>query len=886
VPGLADFKYSARSFLRAPALTLALLVTIAVGIGSNASVLGFIRGFVSRNVPLPGSDTLVSLFARDEQDAFGPVSLEELRLLQAQTSAFETVGAVREIQSFVVIGGRSTVMSVAAVTPEAAGLLQLPAAGVFLSRRVWRTELSGKATARGETITIDGVAVPIHDLAPDWLEGLYDGRNVDVWVPLDQASLDGIDPRSHTLWAIARLRPGTPVARAHADLNASLTGARIAVLPYTGMTPEVAGGLFRMRQLLPAAAGAVFLIACANVAAFLLARSSARSLETSVRVALGASRAQLGRQLFADSALVAIVGGACGALVAFWTAGVVPALFFEQDAEHLSFAPDVGASLIASLVCVAITAVCGLVPFFEIRHDDPASVLRRESAGPSNAMRRVRTGLVVAQMACCCLLVISTGLLLAGFRTALRTSAGSKLGQPILASLEARLGFDRPDLGLEYFGAAEQSVSSLPGISSAAWVQTPPGSRPWWTAARVEPPDLPRRNVVLHVAAFTPKSLALVTLPPVAGRMFGGRDTTGSCRVAIVNDAAASDVFGGDAVGRSIEDPSGQRVEIVGVVTTRDVEGSPGRRPAIFYYAEQTPLPVEREGPATFRVPERPPPLSAVVASTAVSVNYFDAMGFTPTAGTVFPERLRLDDCRVGVINQEAAELYFGGRAAGGALIDGVGQRTTIVGVVHASLLRTSQRRPDPAVFLPMAQNFSPRMTLLLGTRQASENLVSSVRRELLAVRGGTARNVMTLEEHLSRTALAPERIASTLVGASAVMALALGVLGMYGAMAESARQRRREIALRIALGAQRWRVIRQVVIEGLRLAAAGAGVGLLASLVVARWLTRVTPAATSPALWVWLLAPLVLIAAVVIASVLPARRAVSVSPLAIMRDI
>jgi len=107
----------------------------------------------------------------------------------------------------------------------------------------------------------------------------------------------------------------------------------------------------------------------------------------------------------------------------------------------------------------------------------------------------------------------------------------------------------------------------------------------------------------------------------------------------------------------------------------------------------------------------------------------------------------------------------------------------------------------------------------------------------------------------------------------------------MYGAMAESARQRRREIALRIALGAQRWRVIRQVVIEGLRLAAAGAGVGLVASLVVARWLARVTPAAASPALWVWLLAPLVLIAAVVIASVLPARRAVSVSPLAIMRD-
>jgi hypothetical protein len=112
------------------------------------------------------------------------------------------------------------------------------------------------------------------------------------------------------------------------------------------------------------------------------------------------------------------------------------------------FAPSLSDVVVASAACGAITVACELLPVFEIRDDDPAQVLRRESAGPSLAMRRVRAGLVVAQMAGCCLLVISTGLLLQGFRSALATSTGSRLGTPVLATLETRAGFNRPDLGI------------------------------------------------------------------------------------------------------------------------------------------------------------------------------------------------------------------------------------------------------------------------------------------------------------------------------------------------------------------------------------------------------------------------------------------------------
>jgi predicted permease len=886
---VTDLHYSARSLTRTPGLALALLLTIALGIGSNASVFGFVHGSVTPNLPLPGIDRVVSFFGRDARDAFGPLSYESYLSLKARVDLFEWVGAARESQGSVVLGDRPAMMSLAAVTPEVADFLHFSSGdSAVISDRVRRTGLGTTAGADGERIRVDGVDTSVAGVAPDWLDGLYIGRAVDIWMPLRDASLQGLDRTSRTLWTLGRLRPGVSINQAQAAVNSTRSGVDvIGVVPYTGITPEVAVGMSRISWLLPAAAGAVFFMACVNVATFLLSRASGRSHETAVRVALGARRAQLARQLISDSVVISLAGGAFGLLLAAWTTRAMPALFFEQDAEHLAFAPDRPGILAACAACAAITIACGLMPLFEIRQDDPAAVLQRESVGPSNAMRRLRAGLIVAQMTLCCLLVISTGLLLKGFRTALRTGAGHRLGRPILATLHAPLGFTRPDLGLKYFEDAERAARSLPDISATAWVGTLPGSSPTWRSLRVEPPRLPFRDVVMDVAAFTPRSIAFVTLPPIVGRMFGGRDTAQACRVVIVNEEAA-DELGGDAVGRTIEDPEGQRVEIIGVVATRKVEKSTARhRPTVFYYADQTGTPLGQVGPGHFRVPETPKPVSAVLAANVVSPSYFAAMGVLPLAGRVLPEDPEPRGCRVAVINQEAAELYFGGNAVGGAVIDSDGRRTEIIGVVHSALIRTSQRRVEPTIYYPMAEEFLPQMTLILGARDGNDAVLASVRHQLDIVPGGTPGGVAvtTLDAHLSRTALAPERIASTLVGASAATALALGVLGLYGVMTDAVRQRRREIAVRVALGAQGWRVVRQLLVEGARLAGAGTVAGMLGSLLLTRWLARIIPNGGSLTVWVWLAGPLVLVGAVAIASVLPARRALMVDPLTIMRD-
>jgi ABC-type antimicrobial peptide transport system permease subunit len=185
-----------------------------------------------------------------------------------------------------------------------------------------------------------------------------------------------------------------------------------------------------------------------------------------------------------------------------------------------------------------------------------------------------------------------------------------------------------------------------------------------------------------------------------------------------------------------------------------------------------------------------------------------------------------------------------------------------------------------------MAQDFVPQMTLLLSAHDAGPDTQVAMRRRLEGVTGAAAPpSVTTLDAQLARTALAFERIATVLVGASAATALALGVLGLFGAMAEAARQRRREFAVRIALGAQRWRIVRQVLAEGARLASTGLAAGMLGSILVARWVARITPGAEVTSGWVWLAPPILLAVAVIVASVLPAHRAAAVDPLIALRN-
>jgi len=554
---LRDIRYSARGLVRSPGLTLALLFTIAPGLGSNVTVRGFIQGLTVRNSPVSARGRVVSLFGRDHYRGTGPVSYEDYLSLKRKFGVFEWVGAARVSQYVVKLAGQSVIKSVAAVTPNLSDVFHLSLdGGVVISRRVWQDEFRGEADVRGERVRIGDAEAGVAGVAPDGLEGMYGDRAIDLWMPLREGSLEGRDRSTRNFWVLAGLRP-------HASTS-EIGSGEINVLPYTGMTPEMAEGLSRAGTLLRVAAGLVFFIACVNVASFLLGRAALRSHEISIRVALGVSRGRLAQAIVLDSLVISSAGGVLSVLLAGWTSKVVPALLFEQDVEFLVLAPEFFSIVVASAAGVGIILACGVLPLFEIRLDRPPAVLGREGAGLSRTSRAVRAGLVIAQMACCCLLVICTGFLYEGLRESLQTSVSHRLGQPILATVQVH-----PDVevDLKYFRDVERAARSVAGASGMAWTARLPGSQPAWRSFRVEPQGLPRREVKMDVAGFTTDSDAQFSLPPKAGRLFGLRDQT--CRVAIVNEEAAEVLFGDDTAGRSIHDTAGMPVEIIGVVAAR-----------------------------------------------------------------------------------------------------------------------------------------------------------------------------------------------------------------------------------------------------------------------------------------------------------------------------
>jgi len=878
---LSEIRYSARKYIRTPGVTLALLSTIALGIGSNVSIYGFARGLTEPHSSLGSASRMVSIFERDSHGEAGPVSYEEYLRLKHNPNAFEWIGAARVSPVNVMIADQSAVLSVAALTPKLARALSLSTGkGGFVSYRIWQSEFGGKADVRGQQIRIDRVNTRVSGFAPSWLEGLYRDRAVDIWVPLEEKSLHEADRHTRNVWVLARLRRGISISEAQNSVRPIEVSEPLAVLPYSGMTPEMAGGMSRIGTLFRLAAGAVFFIACANVISFLLGRGFARSHETSVRVALGASRAQLAGELLWDSIAISIAGGAFGILLATWTVHVIPVLLFEEDAERLVFAPGLLSIVTAAATCVGITILCGLVPALASPSNRPESVLRQESAGPSKAMVRLRASLAIAQMTSCCVLLVSTVLLLDSLRVALQTSTSGRAGDPILITVQKQ---PSPDSGITYFRQVQQAAESMAGISGMAWAGQLPGSQPIWQSFRIDPPHLPLRDVTLNIAAFTADSLRLFQLPPRDGRLFGFEDQT--CRVAIANEQAAAELFGRQTVGRTIQEYTGPPVEIIGVVADKSHTAS---HPTIYYnHTDQIRLPLDRVATARFRA-AIPSELARVeLDANVVSQSYFDMMGLSLIAGRWFGEHPISGECRAAVINREAAELYFNGNAVGAAVIDDRGVRTPIVGVVRSRAFGSFQRHPEPAIYFPMRQDCLPRMTLIARARQVKDAVLLDLRRRIESVPGhGPAPvAIQTLAAHLSHTALAPLRIATVIIGASATTALMLSILGLFGTLNDAARQRRRELSIRVALGAQRWHVVYQVLREGGRLAATGALLGTLGSLALSRLLAPLIPGNRLPALWVWLAAPLVLALAVVIASVLPARRAVMANPVTIMRE-
>lgn len=875
---------SARAFVRVPGLSLVLLLTIALGVGSNAAVYGFVDGLTRPASPIRDTGQVVSIFQQDRSREAGPLSVEEYQQLADSRGIFEWVGAVRIRPTEVMVHGRHETATVAEVTPNLTEALQLPLdKGAVISHRTLESEFDDGANAVGSRVRIDSLDLTVVGVAPEQLDGLYSDQNIDLWILLKGQDLEtGADRQN--LWALARLRHGISLTHAQAVLDESSAGFHpMSLRPFTGIAPNTARGLARVGTFLNFCAAAVFFIACINVASFLLGRALRRSRETSLRIALGATRAELLCELLTDSVVISVVGGAIGLLLGILTAHALPAFLFEEDAERLTFAPQLFPILAASLICVVITALCGMMPVLGTVTDRPWMVLQRESGSPPKAILRLRSALVLGQIATCCALVLCTAILLNGLHSALKTSAGHRLGDPVLLTVQAPARPDGPEIDTNYFKEIEERAKSVAGLSPVAWMARLPGNQPTWRTFRIQPPSSQYRDAMMDIDWLTADSLKTLDSQPISGKMFGVDNQVH--RVGVINEKAAAELFGSQTVGTVIRDSADLPIEVIGVVKLS--KPKPQDRPTIYYgYLDQSEAP-DPIRDAHFRVPLPRPGAEVELSAKVVSATYFKALDMPVILGRTFSDNRMADGERAAVVNQEAADLYFNGKPLGAAVIDEVGVRTQIIGLVRSQVFGTFEQHAEPTIYFPMLQNPVPRMTLMLKDSQWNSAFAADLRNKIESMpgQGSTSIGITTLDSQLAHSGLAPLRIATLIGGVSAAIALMLSILGLISTQSDAERQLQPERALRVALGAQRWHIVWMVMTNASRLAVTGAAIGASLSFALLRLLTANITGITSPPLELWLIAPLLSAAAVALASIFPAWRASAIAPLTIMRD-
>ena len=594
---LTDLRRSLRTLLRAPGLTAVIVLSLALGIGANAAVYSAVDALLFRP-PAGVADpaTLADVFTSQlNGGTYGPSSYDDY--LSMAPAGFEALAAVDDrADQAVRLGDRASAPRVAAVTAGYWNLLRVrPYAGawasdgVVLSYDAWQG-LGGDPAAVGQAISVAGREYRLAAIAPRGFRGLHLDRVFDAWVPLDRAAAAGGRGDRH-LRLIARLGAGdldavnaalsslaATLAREHPDTNlGTLRTAdeprRFTALPYSRLDPAVRWRTTLLAGAIVGAALLMLLSACVNTGSLLLSRGIARRTELTIKVALGADRARLIRQILLESLLLSAAGSLAGLVGAAWTAGSIPAWFAPDHARLIDAAVRPGVMGIGLLAGLVPGILCGLAPAVLATRALAIDALRGDSAriGDRQGAARLRMGLVGAQLALSTIFLIGSALLTTVVDTALGSQRSRAAGELTLASIDPLDG--------DYRAMADADLRRMPRTDVVGWVLTPPLGRAARKTFHVSRGPAVE-SVEIDVNYATPSYFRAMYLPVIEGRMFTDRDTD----VAVVNEALAQRYFAGSPIGRTLIDATGERAEIVGVVRTRPYRAFEGTPSPMVYY--------------------------------------------------------------------------------------------------------------------------------------------------------------------------------------------------------------------------------------------------------------------------------------------------------------
>jgi putative ABC transport system permease protein len=605
-----ELRYALRTLLKQPAATAIAILTLALGIGANTAIFSVINAVLLQPLPYPDPDKLIVLRERSQLFERGAVgymnwldwragqrSFTDLALVRregfnfspsAENGTPERVRGLRASANLLsVLGLKPIIGRDLAEAENKSGVANV----ALISDTLWRNRFGLSPSVIGRSAMIDGLSRQIVGVFPSELQS---ARNPDVILPLGElANEPGMLSRDNhqAFAAIGRLKPGVTTAQALSDLNAialdlekkypeTNTGRRVTMRTLF----EWSVGNYRASlNLLLAAVGCVLLIACANVANLQLARALARAKEMAVRVALGASRWAIARQLLIETTLLALTGAAAGMLLTFWSMDAIVALIPSKVPRFHEMKIDVVVLLFTALVGVAAGIAVGLWPAWKISHDASLSLALHEtgSRGSSDGAgrQRMRSGLVITQVALAIVLLAGAGLTLKSFWHAQNAPLGFDPDGVVNFSIalpEAK--YKKEEQKNAFWTELLERVQQLPGVEAAAISNNSPfDDNEWDSGFHVTgtPPIPPGKSPSAEVSSVSPDYFRVLGMPILRGRTFGPQDLPGEkghSRSIIIDESFAQKYFAGkDPIGQHIDDnetldKTAPPMTIVGVV--------------------------------------------------------------------------------------------------------------------------------------------------------------------------------------------------------------------------------------------------------------------------------------------------------------------------------
>jgi predicted permease len=586
-----DVRYACRTLRKSPGFAITVILTLALGIGATTAMFSVVQGVMLAPLPYPEPDRLVLIWQSNPHAPHVSMSVLDYRDWQSSAHSFDAVAGIRWEQFNLSNPGIPEHLSGYETTPGFFAMLGVhPVLGrdfsvnedrpggppvAIISDREWKSRFGQSKDVIGKALTLDGVSYDIVGVLPPFRLA----TDVDVFIPLGQGEPYFNDRRFPGVLCVARLKHGVSIAQAQAEMTAIQQNIdrlypdtdRGLGTDVVALKPVIVGDISTTLLLMLGAVAAVLLIACANVANLLLARSAVRTREFTIRSALGAARSRIVRQLLTESVLLSIAGGIVGLAIAKLGMAAVLALLSGNLRRTENIGINSTVLLFAMAVSITVGILFGLAPAFKSLAINLQGALKQGARGSTNAHHRTQNALVIGQMALTLVLLAGASLLFRSIHDLLRTDPGFQ--QQNLITFKVGLSFSPQQKPAEvravYKGILDR-IRAIPGIESADSTMLVPLSQinnfaPFWIGSHANTPVAEAPRMLTYWTG--PGYLSAMGTPLLQGRYFTDQDTADSDNVIVIDSVMAKTYFPGkNPIGQFITMSIWGTARVIGVV--------------------------------------------------------------------------------------------------------------------------------------------------------------------------------------------------------------------------------------------------------------------------------------------------------------------------------